>query len=240
MRCGRACGILALVLLSACGPACSQTAVAASASASPIDRPIAKLVSQAAQRFGIPAPWIRAVIEAESGGDVGAVSPKGAMGLMQIMPRTWAELRSRYGLGNDPFDPNENIVAGAAYLSELLDRYGQSGMFAAYNAGPRRYQEHLATGRPLPSETQAYVATVASLLHSPALTHRIFAVAAASSWIGAPVFPRHDDGVPDKLFIVSRGPSKPPSIGISTTNWARLVPHSGGLFVRQSAGRSPS
>ncbi|MGH7075168.1 MAG: lytic transglycosylase domain-containing protein, partial [Stellaceae bacterium] len=141
---------------------------------------------------------------------------------------------------NDPFDRRDNIAAGAAYLSELLDRCGRSGMFDAYNAGPRRYQQHLATGRPLPSETQAYVETVARLLHRPVPTHRIFAVAAAPSWTGAAVFPRHDDGVPDRLFIVSRGPSNPPPIGISTANWARLVPQSGGLFVRLSAGQSPS
>ena len=46
------------------------------------------------------------------------------MGLMQIMPKTWAELRARYGLGADPFDPRDNILAGAAYIRELHDRYG--------------------------------------------------------------------------------------------------------------------
>ena len=52
----------------------------------------------------------------ESLGDPLALSPKGAMGVMQIMPDTWSELRSRYGLGADPYDPRDNIVAGAAYL----------------------------------------------------------------------------------------------------------------------------
>ncbi|WP_456738296.1 lytic transglycosylase domain-containing protein [Bradyrhizobium sp. USDA 4459] len=107
--------------------------------------------------------WIGSVINVESAGDVHAKSPKGAMGLMQIMPATWAELRERYNLGNDPYDPHDNILAGTAYLRELLDRYGSPGMFAAYNAGPARYEEHLAGGS-LPDETRAYVTKLANLL----------------------------------------------------------------------------
>lgn len=115
----------------------------------------ADFVEQAALRFGVPLHWIRAVINVESAGDVRARSPKGAMGLMQIMPEAWAELRLRYDLGNDPYDPHDNILAGTAYLRELFDRYGSPGFLAAYNAGPARYEEHLA-GRSLPAETQAY------------------------------------------------------------------------------------
>ena len=81
---------------------------------------------EAAQRFAIPASWIRAVMRVESFGDPRALSPKGAMGLMQIMPDTWSELRSRHGLGADPYDPHDNIIAGAAYLRELHDRYGEA------------------------------------------------------------------------------------------------------------------
>ena len=65
-----------------------------------------------------------------------AISPKGAMGLMQLMPETWAALRARYGLGRDAFDPHDNILAGAAFLREMHDRYGSPGFLAAYNAGP--------------------------------------------------------------------------------------------------------
>ncbi len=86
----------------------------------------------------------------ESGGDPRAFSPKGAMGLMQIMPKTYAGLRARHHLGPDAYNPRDNILAGAAYLREMLDRYGSSGFLAAYNAGPARYDEHLTTGRPLP------------------------------------------------------------------------------------------
>ncbi|MBP2434120.1 lytic transglycosylase domain-containing protein [Bradyrhizobium elkanii] len=94
----------------------------------------ADFVEQAALRFGVPLHWIRAVINVESAGDVRARSPKGAMGLMQIMPEAWAELRLRYDLGNDPYDPHDNILAGTAYLRELFDRYGSPGFLAAYNA----------------------------------------------------------------------------------------------------------
>jgi len=144
------------VLACLCAAMGSVQARPATAECSPainLDAPIA----HAARRFALPDTLIRAVIAVESGGAVFAVSPKGAMGLMQLMPGTWAELRQRYGLGVDPFDPCDNILAGAAYLRELLDRYGDPGFLAAYNAGPGRYEAYLA-GRPLPSETIAYVA----------------------------------------------------------------------------------
>jgi Transglycosylase SLT domain len=119
--------------------------------------PFAAFVAEASKRFAVPEHWIHAVMRVESGVKVRARSGKGAMGLMQIMPPTWTELRARYGLGADPYDPRDNILAGAAYIRELHDRYGAPGFLAAYNAGPRRYENHLATGRPLPDETKAYV-----------------------------------------------------------------------------------
>src|SRR3546814_11665342 len=99
----------------------------------------------------------------ESAGRVLTISSAGAMGLMQVMPGTWAELRTRYGLGGDPYDARDNILAGTAYLREMHDRYGSPGFLAAYNAGPRRYEQHLA-GRPLPAETRAYLAALAPLV----------------------------------------------------------------------------
>jgi soluble lytic murein transglycosylase-like protein len=104
--------------------------------------PIAAIIAEASQRFTIPASWIHAVMQVESFGDVRVLSPKGAMGLMQIMPEAWAALRSRYRLGADPYDAHDNILddahdnvlAGAAHLRELLDRYGSPGFLAAYNA----------------------------------------------------------------------------------------------------------
>ena len=91
------------------------------------------------------------------------------MGLMQIMPETYAELRLRYHLGADPYAPRSNILAGAAYLHELHDRYGPAGFLAAYNAGPGRYEDYLMRGRPLPEETRNYVATLAPKIGVPAL-----------------------------------------------------------------------
>jgi len=139
---------LALLLL-ATGPARAQDAVR-------------DHVEAAAARFDLPSDLIEAVIAAESGGRVRAVSPAGAMGLMQLMPGTWSDLRARLGLGADPFDPADNILAGAAYLRDLLDRYGAPGFLAAYNAGPARYEASLA-GRPLPLETRLYVVRLSGL-----------------------------------------------------------------------------
>ena len=137
-------------------------------------------IAEAAQRFGVPVAWIRAVMHVESRGDERAISPVGAMGLMQIMPATWSNLRDRHGLGNDPFDPHDNILAGAAYLREMYDRYGSPGFLAAYNAGPGRVNQWIARfGHPaspdvdvidwiekIPfSETRNYVQRVLESLH---------------------------------------------------------------------------
>jgi Transglycosylase SLT domain/SPOR domain len=123
-------------------------------------------INQASQRFDVPQVWIREVMNVESGGNEyldGApiTSPAGAMGLMQVMPDTYQELQSEYGLGDDPYDPRDNIFAGTAYLREMYDLFGSPGFLAAYNAGPERYEEHLDDGVPLPYETQRYVAMLA-------------------------------------------------------------------------------
>ncbi|WP_246172290.1 lytic transglycosylase domain-containing protein [Nitrospirillum amazonense] len=97
--------------------------VSASTSAASLDqwRP---QISEAARRFDLPAGWIAAVIAAESDGDLHALSSKGAMGLMQLMPATWHDLQGLYHLGGDPFDPGDNILAGTAYLRTMWDRFG--------------------------------------------------------------------------------------------------------------------
>jgi len=128
---------------------------------------IASHVADASQRFGIPEHWIYTVMRTESSGRIGAVSSAGAMGLMQLMPGTWARQRARFGLGVDPFNPRDNIMAGTSYLREMYDRYGASGFLAAYNAGPGRYEEWRDRGRsPLPAETRAYVAKIAPMLQA--------------------------------------------------------------------------
>ncbi|MBX7482015.1 lytic transglycosylase domain-containing protein [Qipengyuania qiaonensis] len=128
-----------------------------------MSHPYSGHVAEAAHRFGIPEAWIWAVMRVESGGRRNAVSRAGAMGLMQIMPGTWAQLRARHRLGSDPFDPRDNILAGAAYLRAMYNRYGNvTAMLAAYNAGPGRYDQYLR-GRPLPAETRAYLAGLSSI-----------------------------------------------------------------------------
>ena len=90
------------------------------------------------------------------------------MGLMQVMPGTYAELRARHNLGPDPFDPHENIMAGVAYMREMYDMYGSPGFLAAYNAGPNRLDDYLANQRALPDETRHYVAAIGpSLRYAP-------------------------------------------------------------------------
>lgn len=114
-------------------------------------------IVEAAKRFRVPENWIRVVIDAESNGDPRAVSPKGALGLMQLMPGTWDELRIRHSLGADPFDPRANILAGTAYLDAMRDRFGYPGLFAAYNVGPARYEKYLHGKASLPAETRSYL-----------------------------------------------------------------------------------
>jgi hypothetical protein len=118
---------------------------------------LSETVAEASARFGVPVRWIAAVMQVESRGDPRALSPKGAIGLMQIMPATYASLAARYGLGANPWNVRDNIMAGAAYLRELYDRYGASGFLAAYNAGPGRWEDHLSGVRPLPGETVRYL-----------------------------------------------------------------------------------
>ncbi|MGH9663653.1 MAG: lytic transglycosylase domain-containing protein, partial [Bryobacteraceae bacterium] len=145
-------------------------------------------IAEASRRFGVPERWIRAVMRVESGGQVKAVSRKGAIGLMQIMPDTWAGLRQRYRLGRNPYDPRDNILAGAAYLREMHDRYGAAGFLAAYNAGPGRYAEYVVAGRPLPAETRAYVAALAPLIGGGQINRGAVIAAGVTAWIRAPLF----------------------------------------------------
>jgi hypothetical protein len=154
---------------------------------------IAAHVAEASLRFGIPEDWIYAVMRVESGGRIGAVSSAGAMGLMQLMPRTWARQRARFGLGSDPFDPRDNIMAGTSYLREMYDRYGAEGFLAAYNAGPGRYEDYAKRGRPLPAETVNYVARIAPRLQSGGTV--IATSAASPSTIAAQPVPRSYKGV---------------------------------------------
>lgn len=222
---------LASTLLPGLGErAWAQSARPASAAA------YAPHVGDASRRFGIPETWIWAVMHVESHGRTRAVSHAGAMGLMQIMPGTWTVLRSRYGLGKDPFDVRDNIMAGAAYLREMYDRYRDPiAMVAAYNAGPGRYDEYRARGRPLPAETVAYVAQLRPMLGGGApVQYAVADIPDPHAWRRADLFAIRPTGAEtvespttnDEASIASGGP-QPSHISAS-----------GGLFVALS-GHEP-
>ena len=196
--------------------------------------PYADHIAEAAQRFELPAAWIRAVLRAESAGDARAISPKGAMGLMQIMPSTWALLRVRQRLGRAPYDPHDNIIAGAAYIRERFDRYGSPGWIAAYNAGPGRYEASLK-GRPLPSETRAYVATLAPAIDSGDVANSILiAVADPLVWTRAPLFIAQADRKPAADPVTSRPAPDDAISAPMVRDVSAIVPQSGGLFVARA------
>jgi hypothetical protein len=223
--------VVTVVLFAACDFAYAQPVAAAQSTATSKSDRFERFVAEAALRFGIPASWIKVVMQAESRDAVRAVSPKGAMGLMQIMPRTWADLRSRYRLGANPFDPHDNILAGAAYLRELYDRYGMAGFLAGYNAGPLRYEDHLVSGRPLPAQTQAYVAALAPLLHENRSPSGDFTTAIIRSWTRSPFFPARANDASSAAEPSSGDLGKRRSTARPVTGWRYLAPQSAGLFA---------
>lgn len=192
----------------------------------------APFMAEAAQRFGIPQGWIRQVMRVESGGrstldGQPITSPAGAMGLMQLMPQTYAAMRRRYGLGDDPFDAHDNILAGTAYLRQMFERFGD-GFLAAYNAGPGRYQAYLDGRQPLPAETHSYLMR----LHLPPSR-------GASKPVAGPFAPSSYG-----LFVARSGPI---SGGANPDMPSQRPPHlgaqAGGIFVmtaQSAAAQSPS
>jgi hypothetical protein len=128
----------------------------ASSAQPPTADDVCRTLEQAAAENALPVEFFVRVIWQESRFNASAVSPKGAEGIAQFMPRTadW------HGLA-DPFDPIEALHHSAGYLRELRDRFGNLGLAAAaYNAGPGRVSAWLASHRPLPGETRNYVAVV--------------------------------------------------------------------------------
>lgn len=231
--------LLSGLLLAAplCAPANAQTVSAERPSR--VD-PYAAFIAEAAQRFGVPEHWIRAVMRVESAGDMRAISSAGAMGLMQIMPATWADLRARHGLGNDPYDPRDNILAGAAYLREMHDRYGSPGFLAAYNAGPGRYEEYRATGRQLPAETRAYVAALAPIIGGGDLSAPVtVATADPLAWTRAPLFIVQVDNSAGAVQRQHGRDPAAPSAQESARDPVLPAPRSDGLFVARTDTAGP-
>jgi hypothetical protein len=128
------------------------------------------LISEASHRFGVPEIWIRSVMHAESGGRTMSAanrpitSSAGAMGLMQLMPSTYQDMRADHGLGPDPYAPRDNIFAGAAYLRWLDGKYGYPALFAAYNDGPGNLAARMVDSGLLPAETRSYLARVTAVV----------------------------------------------------------------------------
>jgi soluble lytic murein transglycosylase-like protein len=226
----------ALLFLSGLSCACALPTAALAQSAA-TERampgvPFGEFIAEAASRFALPVTWLHAIMRAESRGRPRAVSPKGAMGLMQIMPATWNDLRARHRLGADPFDPHDNIIAGAGYIRELFDRYGSPGWIAAYNAGPGRYEAALRE-RPLPTETRAYVATLMPAI-GPTNAENPTALAMVDrfAWTRSPLF-----------VVRGEQPSSAPEVPTDKHINARSQPDeltgaagSQGLFIARSTG----
>ncbi len=206
---------------------------AAAEQAQPRSVDITSHVSEASQRFGIPEGWIYAVMRTESAGRIGAVSSAGALGLMQLMPGTWARQRARFGLGADPFDPRDNIMAGTSYLREMYDSYGANGMLAAYNAGPGRYEQWRDRGRALPAETRAYVARIAPMLQSGSAATVVASASSVQpvriSWTQGQLFAVRGDAAADASgSFAAAAPPQPVAARSASLN---------GLFVPVSGSR---
>jgi len=180
-------GLTALALLSGCASSGPHVAVSTDYYEShaagdytppgPPSDPWGPYISLAASRFDVPPAWIRQVMRAESGGHeyIGGqltVSGAGAMGLMQLEPETYQEMAARYGLGSDPFNPYDNIMAGTAYIHEMYQIYGSPGFLAAYDAGPGRLNSYMNEHVPLPHETINYIAMIAPRIQGYYPVHR--------------------------------------------------------------------
>lgn len=233
--CRTACLQLRLVLGAAVLAAACTVQISSAAAASPTAaaaHPYAGPVAEASERFGIPELWIWRVMHVESRGNRRAVSRAGAMGLMQVMPATWAMLTARHRLGDDPFDVRANIFAGAAYLRMMWDRYRDvSLMLAAYNAGPGRADAYAAGRRSLPAETIAYVRQIAPEIGasdgaSPAPAPAL----AAPNWRDASVFAMRS-GDANAVRSAAIAPSELPPAAAPSTNPGAPSPARGLLFV---------
>lgn len=221
----------AVLLVGICTATTSIAVTAPTVRVAPGIDSVAAYVAEAARRFSIPESWIYAVMRVESAGDPRAVSPKGATGLMQIMPATWADLRARYGLGREIYDPHDNIMAGAAFLREMYDRYGAPGFLAAYNAGPGRYENHLATGHPLPAETIAYVDRLAPIIGGTSADRAVFAAPDRHAWTHAALFAGRSDTPVDRDAGAAEATSEPRSVARQSVDLVAATPVSVGLFV---------
>lgn len=195
--------LLAVAALGTASPAASAMPAA----------PCARHAGEAAARARIGADIVLRVMHVESRGRPTALSPKGAMGCMQIMPATWRYLTARHALGADPWDARMNMIGGALYLAELIARFGLPGAYSAYNAGPARYARHVASGAPLPRETILYTAMLTGRAPPPA-ARGADAARPPARWqeaslflAAAPAASRADDAAPVDPAVAAPLPS---------------------------------
>jgi soluble lytic murein transglycosylase-like protein len=149
------------------------------------------LILEHARLNDIPVDLVRAVVQVESGFNPYARSPKGAMGLMQLMPAT----ARQFGV-NNPYNPVENVRAGVAYFRQLLDRYDNNERLAlaAYNAGPGAVDKHGQTVPPY-RETRDYVTRIKQMSTQPIAVRRKVIYKTTEIVDGRPV-PRYSDSKP--------------------------------------------
>jgi transglycosylase-like protein with SLT domain/uncharacterized protein DUF4124 len=150
------------------------------------------LILEHSREHGVRADLVRAVMQVESAFNTFARSPKGALGLMQLMPATMRQ----YGV-NNPFNPAENVRAGVKYLRDLLDRYqnNEELALAAYNAGPGAVDNH---GQSVPPyrETQNYVASVNKLAGGRQIERRGNTMYKVTEYVDGRPVPRYTDKRP--------------------------------------------
>jgi len=181
----RAFGALALLAgLAACGTPAHQDALQESA----------RYVAHAHGNYTPPGPsedpWGPYIREASARYDI---------------PSTYDMLRDRYNLGDDPFDPHDNIMAGVAYMREMYELYGSPGFLAAYNAGPARLDDYLSNTRPLPDETRHYVAMIGPALRGIYPNNRSAADDLAMNQLPVNIPPGRRYGRPVMLARNNRG-----------------------------------
>ena len=191
-------------------------------------------IAEASERFGIPAAWIRAIVHVELGRTVRTSSRKGGVGLSQLSPEKWTELRHRYALGTNPSDRRDNILAGTAHLREMYDRYGSKDFLAVYIMGPTRYDEHRKSGAPLPEETQAVVADLAPLIEL-GLKDVVGSTTRAKviSWRKAPLFVAQTGRSSSDKAIAAGVPAERSGKSQASVDGSAFAPRGDGLFARR-------
>ena len=191
-------------------------------------------IAEASERFGIPAAWIRAIVRVEIGRNVLTPLRKDGVGLSQLSPERWTELRHRYALGTNASDPRDNILAGTAHLREMYDRYGSKDFLAVYIMGPTRYDEHMKSGAPLREETQAVVADLAPLIEL-GLKDVVGSTTRAKviSWRKAPLFVAQTGRSSSDKAIAAGVSTERSGKSQASVDGSAFAPRGDGLFARR-------